>query len=388
MKKRHLGQLFPSSVASATATAAVRQYGPAHLKRGGAVGRAQAMVRSGVPIQQAAADVANLMAKGHAAEVRVSAEQSLDSGLRGDTTVSRPNPIANDPHIDVEVLASDARVNGAQLGVGSARYLARKARKSKANMVVINSEAREQLNASDPVAYKRTADRLVHGDTASQPLTAATSIEDAAVVLENVLTGSARLSEWFKIGAAAVGGADAAVTSFGRSVLFGVVHRLANNRPIDRSVVDDALDAGADAFIKAGLQTYVMVSDFLEIAGAVFDSRLLRTIGGKIVVASAIADVVVSTAKDVLACLRGELTMEEVILRSCVAVLAAGGGVAGWAVGMKVSAGATWWVQLLVTITLTWGGSWLGARLGKALIGPSRAARLEMQTSLGQFRQA
>jgi hypothetical protein len=62
-----------------------------------------------------------------------------------------------------------------------------KVRQPKANKVVINSETSEQLKASEIVPYERTADRLMHSETASLLVTTATVIEDAVAVLETCL---------------------------------------------------------------------------------------------------------------------------------------------------------------------------------------------------------
>jgi hypothetical protein len=369
--RRHVGQNFPHIIASQAANAAVQHHGPAHLTRGGGVGLARAKVRRGTPPETAARVVAEKQAKGHAAELRVSAEQCLDAGLRDGSVLSRPNPISNDPHVDVELLDGVRRVGDAQVGVGSLPYLKGKARRSRAKQVVINAEARSAMKERAPDAYERTSDVLVHEDTSSRELLSATVIGDATEILRGVLDESPRVGEWFKLASAAAGGAEAAFTSFGRSLLCGLVHRLATSRPIDSSIIDEAIDAGVDAFVKTGVQTYVAVGDFLDMAGTVFDFKLLRSVGGKIVVGGAIADVVVTTAKDLLAHLRGELTMDEVVLRGIVTLLAAGGGVMGWAVASKLTAGMPPWLGLIVTIALTMGGSWLGAKLGESLTSPN-----------------
>jgi hypothetical protein len=368
--RRHVGQNFPHIVANKVVDAAIQHHGPAHLARGGGVGLARAAVRRGTSPEVAAKVVAQKQAKGHAAELRVSAEQCVDAGLQGEAVLSRPNPIANDPHIDVELLDGLRRVSDAQVGVGSPSYLKAKARRSRAKQVVINAEARSVLKESAPEAYERTAEVLVYGDTSSRELLSATAVDDATQILKGVLDESPRVGEWFKLASAAAGGAEAALTSFGRSLLGGLVHRLANGTAIDSSLIDEAIDAGLDAGIKVGVQTYVTVGDFLDLAGTVFDFKLLRSVGGKIVIGGAIADVVVTTAKDLLAHFRGELTMEQVVLRGIVTLFGAGGGVVGWAVAAKLTSGMPPWLGLIVTIALTMGGSWLGAMLGESLTSP------------------
>jgi hypothetical protein len=93
------GQNFPFQAADAVARAAVRRYGPGHLERGGPAGRARNEILRGRSVADAAT-IASRQGKGHVAELRVAAELSLRSGLAGRPYNSRPNPRANDPHID------------------------------------------------------------------------------------------------------------------------------------------------------------------------------------------------------------------------------------------------------------------------------------------------
>jgi hypothetical protein len=369
MTRRRIGQSFHSAAADAMAKAAIRQYGPAHLKRGGAIGRAHGQIAKGSSIDQAARYVARVMGKGHAAELRQASEQCIDAGLRQAAVVSRPNPIANDTDVDVEMMLGTRRVAGAQIGVGTVPYLRQKARRSRADQVVVNVEAREQLRVLDPAAYARTTAQVQHSETSAGPLIAGVAEQDAAEILTDALTAS-RLSSWFTVGIAGSAGVEAGLTSFGRSLLFGVVHRMANGQPIDQSVVTDALDMGLDAFAKTAAQTFVITSDFLEKAGVLFDSQLLRSVSGKIVLAGAVAEVVISTARDLFAYSRGEIDFYEVMRRTLMSAIATGGGVGGYMLAMKLTAGAPPWVRVLSIIALTWGGAWLAEQLGKALLAP------------------
>jgi hypothetical protein len=129
-----------------------------------------------------------------AAEVRLAAEQTIDAGMRGSPFVSQPNPIANDPHIDIEILSGSGRVNGAQVGVGKVPYLRLKARRSEADQVIVNAEAREEFRFTDPMAHGRTSDRLQYDETSSKPLRADVVERDSVAVLTDVLSGSERLS--------------------------------------------------------------------------------------------------------------------------------------------------------------------------------------------------
>jgi hypothetical protein len=220
-------------------------------------------------------------------------------------------------------------VNGAQVGVGGTDYLRRKVLSSKAPQVVIDTDARGAFqNAGDP-AFDLSNDRLVHNDTHSGALSAAKVEAESREVLEGMLLGAPSVPEWFKLSIAVDAGIEASILAAGRSLLFGVVGRLHAGQPLDQQLIDDAFVVGQDAFLKSGVHAYMMVSRFLERAGRAFNGRLLKAIGGATVVAGAIAEVVVATAKNLVACLRDEITFEEACRRVGVAAFSAAGGAAG-----------------------------------------------------------
>jgi hypothetical protein len=86
-----------------------------------------------------------------------------------------------------------------------------------------------------------------------------------------------------------------------------------------------------------------------------------------------VAEVVISTARDLFAYSRGEINFNEVMRRTLMSAIATGGGVGGYMLAMKLTAGAPPWVRILSIIALTWGGAWLAEQLGEALLSPGRS---------------
>lgn len=119
-------QSNPLRTAEGLAEASVRRHCPAFLTRGGAVGRARAELARGLNAADAAA-VAAKWGKGHAAELRLASEHSLDAAIRELPFQTRPNALANDPHVDLEVFENKQLADTVQVGVGNVSYLRRKA---------------------------------------------------------------------------------------------------------------------------------------------------------------------------------------------------------------------------------------------------------------------
>lgn len=183
---RYVGNNFPFAALDALTDVAVHQYGPQHLTRGGPAGRARAaMARGATPVVAAA--VATPQGKGHVGEVHVAASHSLYSGLFGEGYHSQPNANASHPHEDIHVLLGNLIANNAQIGVGSPRYLARKAMASNANQVVGNSEALTVLREAADPAYALLQDHMRHEATRSAVLTEEKTAADARVILERLL---------------------------------------------------------------------------------------------------------------------------------------------------------------------------------------------------------
>ena len=377
--RTHTGNI-PPLVAEVLGDLAVRQHAESFLTRGGGVGRAQSELRKGLPIADAAR-IAAKQAKGHGAEIRQAAELTTEAGWTYQPYRGRPNKVANDPHIDVEVVRGHQRVNGAQLGVGSPKYLARKARLSKAPQVVVNSEAREELDALDPVAFARTADRLAHDGTRARVLRGKQVEEETRQSLERSLRGETAVGTSVKFGRAAGAGANSFVLNFGKGMLFEVVEALALGRKIDPDRVKRILADSGESAVRTALQTYATVEHYLSQAGAAYQGKLLHAASRRAVWIGAVVDVIVSTAKDVVRWFHGEITFEDVLRRAGVSVCAAGGGAMAAVLAAQVCRGLPPWLLIPLVLLAGWGGTKLGSKAGEALFLPGPMTGPEPSTT-------
>jgi hypothetical protein len=378
--------LFPFQSANAVATAAVRQYGRGFLERGGPIGRARAEFARGASLQSAVA-VAARQGKGHVAELRLAAEHSLDCGLRGHDYHTAPNRLANDPHRDLEIWDRHGKVvNDAQVGVGSDRYLRRKILRSQARQVIVNSEAHDALGRAGDLAHSLSSDHLEHRGTSSGSLSGGRVHEEAEDILEAALLETPSVPEWFKVSISLSAAMSATVVTFARSLLVGAVERLHSGQPFDRSLVENAFRSGIPAFAKGGVQSYLLVNRFLGAAGPGFDGRLLSKLGKTAAVASAIAEVVVDTAMEVLACLRGEIDFAELCRRTLMAVVSAGGALLAFAVAARATTGLHPWLSMLLTALAALAGAHLARKGAEALLPPAARARTPSRPDARELR--
>jgi len=352
------------------ADAAVFKHGPQFLKRGGPVNRALSEFCRGSSPDEAAA-IAAQQGKGHVAELRLASEQTLSSGLLGKPYRSRLNPVVNDPHVDIEVLRSETRVNDAQVGVGSARYLARKARKSRASQVVVNKETRKILKNNDEFAYKRTSASLVHDGTSSDTLSGSRAEDEASYILERIILGKPEISFLSKLDIACSQGARSFVGTFGTSLLYDVVDRLNRGAPFDSTMIERALRIGANSGLRTAIQSYTLVDAFLEKAGNTFRSRLLHAAGRSTLWAGAVADIVVSTSIEIVDWIKGSISFEELLRRTGVHITTAGGATLGVALVLPLCSRLPWWASIIVCIGAGWAGCKIGRKVGDSIFNPT-----------------
>lgn len=361
--------LNPMRAAAGLTDAALQHYGTEYLRRGGAVGRALSEVRKGAT-PEAAASVAAVFGKGHAAEIRLAAEQSIDAGLRNLPYFTQPNVVANHPHADL-LLRDRGRVAlTVQVGVGGVGYLKAKAKASQAEVVVVPSDVKTKLCADKHPACQRVTDRVSYRGSSSGGLDSELVIEDAKAILVRAIEADSRVGELRKWSIAATGGIGAAVDSFGTSLLYEAVERLWKNQPFEWGMVERAAMSAGKAGVRSALQTYLAVDDFLIHARRAFNARILQKVARGVVWTGAVADVVVSTAVEVWRWLKQEISFEELLRRFGVHATAAAGGAAGAAAGLALTAGSPAWVSVLVVLGLGFVGWNLGRALGEELFVP------------------
>ncbi len=360
---------IPPLVVEAIGNAAVSQHGEWFLKRGGSLGRARSEVQKGNTIPFAAVTAAR-QGKGHMAELRQAAELTTNAGWTFQPYWSRPNPVANDPHIDLEVLKGPVRVNGAQVGVGRPEYLAQKAQRSMAPQVVINTEAREEMRQRYPDAFARTTDHISHNDTRAHPLSGERAEEEARQILEHSLRGEPMLGLGAKAGLAVGAGAQSFIWSFGQGMLFEVVEAIAQGRGIDPARVKQVLAGSAENAARTILQTSLLVENFLTKAGTAYKGKLLHAAARRTVLVGAVVDVIISTAKDVVKWIQHEISFEDLLRRAGVNVFSAGGAALGALGAAYLSRGMPWWAQVFTCVLAGWAGSKLGTKVGEVMFLP------------------
>ncbi len=350
--------------AEALARGAVELHAPWILTRGGPAQRAANLVDRGVPVGIAANEAAK-QGKGHIGELQQSASYSAVSGSRWQPLRARPNPVANDRAIDVEVRAGRRLRTGAQVKVGTPAYVRRAVRQRGAPFLIVNAEARRALVATGEIAPD-VLDRLQYGEIESSQLTAADSHAVAAGTLERMLSED----DWFPSAFEHSFRAGARATA--ESFATGMIHELAismicgetfDPRLAARRVFEGALRAGA----KAAVQTGLLLDAFLERAGEHFSSRLLHRISRSTVVLGAIAEVIVETAIDVHAVLTGEMTFEDLLRRFGVHVCTAAGAAAGAALAIVLTGGAAVWVQAVAGLVGAYAGGRAGRHVGNTI---------------------
>lgn len=361
--------LNPMRAAAGLTDAALQQYGVEYLRRGGAVGRALSEVRRGAEVEAAAATGA-IFGKGHAAEMRLAAEQSIDAGLRDLPFFTQPNSVANHPHADLLLRDRGRVARTVQVGVGSVSYLKAKAKASQAGVVVVPADVKAKLCADNHPACGRVTDRVSYRGTSSGVLDAEVVTEDARTILVRAIAAESRVGELAKWSIATTGGIGAAVDSFGTSLLYEVVERLWKKQPFEWGMVERAAISAGKAGVRSALQTYLAVDDFLRHARRAFNARILQKVARGVVWTGAVADVVVSTAVEVWRWLKQEISFDELLRRFGVHATAAAGGGVGAAAGLVLTAGAPAWVSMLVVLGLGLVGWKLGRALGEELFRP------------------
>jgi len=359
------------TAAAALATIAANYYAPDFLARGGAAGRAHSAVANGHALAEAAA-IGARQGKGHLAEVQLATQFTVGSGLKHAGVHCAPNSVANHPHDDLLLTRGTEAVGSVQVGVGSTGYVATKAAKTQANLLVVDQAALKAAQGATSTA----SDRLCHAGVSTDPLDGDKLQADAATILQRLIEGNPSVTMVMKLGVAGMSAAKGGVTAFAQSLLFDTVDCLFAGRPFDGAMVERAWNAALNGAARSGLQTYLSVEHFLRQAQTAFDAKLLYQAGRAVAWTGAVADVVVSTAMDLVAWIRGKISFESLLRRFGVNVCEAAGAAAG-ATGALCGMAALsllerlpWWATLLLVFGAAWFGGGAGRRIGEAIFSP------------------
>ena len=357
--------VLPLAATDALSSAAVSLHAPWALVRGGPVQRAANLMARGAPVLEASR-IAARQGKGHVGEIQQSATYSARSGALGRPFHARPNPQANDPRVDVELRrGSRGRAAGAQVKVGSARYVLRAAQSGRYQMLVVNKEAREAIAEGHGWDL---SDRLDFRGSEATTLSAAHCEETATESIVRVLRDEAPVGWFDTVVSCAQAGGRVALESFATGLLADVVHAAWSGVAMDlKAAVRAAASSAGRSAGRAAVQSYLLVQQFLSRARAQFSDRLLHRIASSTVTLGAVAEVIVETAINLVCVLRGEMSFEDLLRSFGVHVVTAAGGTAGLALAGLLTGGASWWVQGLAMLVGGALGAYGGRRVGIAL---------------------
>ncbi len=331
-----LSASFPLASPQALADIATAVHAPHMLTRGGPYQRALNLVARGADPFDASLTAA-AQGKGHVAELAQSTHFTVAAAALGRSVRARPNRIANDPYVDVEVLhRRGARTHGAQLKVGSPSYIRRAVRAGKYEHMIVNAEAMAAV-AGEP----GITDHLDHRGIAAPQVTAEEAETTAVDVLHRMLLEHESVTQLETIAHAARAGLRDGVVSFALGLVGGISDAVFRGIEIDlRATITSAFAGGARAATRTGLEAWLLLQRFVKEAGGAFSSRLVQRIARSRIATSAIAEVVVETAMDVVDVLRGRLSFEDLLRRFGVHVTtAAGAAVAAAAASAGAGAG-------------------------------------------------
>lgn len=359
----------PLTSPSALASFATAAHAPHILTRGGPYQRAfNVMQRGSDPLT--ASVVAAAQGKGHVAELAQSAHFTTASAALGRSRRARPNPIANDPLVDVEVVRRSRRTWGTQLKVGSPAYVRRAVRAGKYENLIVNAEAFTHVAHEVGVA-----DRLDHAGVTAPQLTAAEAEATAIEVLERMLTEREAVTQLDALLHAGQAAFRDGVVTFGLGLAGELAGAMFGGLAVDlRSAVDAAFGGAARSAARTGIEAWMLMQRFASKARAAFCSRLLHRIAQSRIMVSAIAEVVVETAIDLVDVLRGRMSFEDLLRRFGVHVTTAGGAAIGVAAGLALARGGPWWLSGLAALLGGWVGAKGGRAVGEALFMPAPPA--------------
>ncbi len=361
----------PLLAVSGVADAAVHRFGPKYLERGGPAARVIREAAKGKSAQEAARIAAH-QGKGHIAELRQSAEFTARAGIFGEPCLAWPNPVANDPQLDVLVGRNGVVISGAQVGVGSPRYLTNKIRKSLAPQVVVNGEALQAISARHPAVAARARDRHFSCGVEALPLSKEQVEQEAQELLRGTLLRSAPTDVGTAFAIATNKALESFVPAAGVSLLYEVVESRWTGRPLEPGALERAVKYGCRAAARTALQTVMVVDQFLASARLAYNAKLIRAASRGAIWAGGVADVILATASDVLAWARNEIDLNELLTRAGVHLFSAGGAMAAVALALAVTKSSPGWLQGLAVAALGIGGALVGRHLGEAVLRPDR----------------
>lgn len=371
MKQRNRDPLLlpPSQAAASSALSRavnLRCSGSA-LRRGGATARARKLRDELGLDREDAAILASDQGKGHTAEIHQASTYTANNGSRRRRHRARPNPRANDPVIDVEVLRHNRVDGGRQVKVGQESYVARAVRSGKyPPPVVANAEACEALWEKF-MTRADVDDRMrMHGGSSAQ-LRESEALEISSHALVRAMQNRRGLETLDKLAIMARAGWSDGLSNFVLVAATGIA-KASSDAEVGQ-VFERALSAGLRATARTTLQAGYLVWRFDANARAQFSAGLVHRIGSESVAAGEGAEVIVETILDLVAVRRGEMDMSAFWSNLGIQTCRAAGGTAGALTMARLTRDAPWWVQGVAMLMGQVVGRELGTRAGQSLFG-------------------
>jgi hypothetical protein len=360
----------PFGAPAAIAEAAVQTFAPAILTRGGPYQRAANLVARGETLAYAT-ETASAQGKGHMGELMQSVEYSARAGSLGNGHHARPNPIANDPRIDVQVLLGRRVVVGSQLKVGTVEYVWRAYRSGNYWALIANAEARDELLRRGWITEQDVRSALEHEGVLAGTLTASRCKAACIDVLTRMLMGSANVGQLEMLALSARAGTRDGIVAFSIAALHQVAQSFVERRPVEwASVLPEALRSGARAAARSAVQTRLLLEKFVRAAGTAFADKLVHRIASSALLLGAVSEVVVETAIDLVAVVHGGMTWEELLRRAGVHVCTAAGAALGVALVSVLTGGLPFWITIIGSIAAGYAGGHAGRAVGQAVFMP------------------
>lgn len=342
------------------------------LRRTGAVQHATAAMKRGVPLEKAAAGAATV-GKGAYGEVQQVASFNGRAAALGKPTRAKVNRVANAPRDDAFIRTVGRATEGRQFKNAKPAQLERAISSQAYDHVVVPTE---HCGAVQDVAARNgvtISDRLGTDLVAAEPMSIEASTEITTELLERILRGDALASEVDRLGIALKAGAGDALVTMSLQLVAEVADAAWHRRPIDlKEAATVALVSGLKAGARTSIQTRILLSEFTATAQAAFRLRLVQRVTASTLVAGAVAELVVETAFDFVAVLRGEMTHAELLERFGVNAFRAAGGLAGAALACAVTRWAPAWVTVILILVFSFILAWLAEKAGRLVIAATR----------------
>jgi len=368
----------PVAVADGVARIAARRSAQDSISRRGPVVRARRMVAAGVSTESAAEAMAKV-AKGYVAEAQLAASVSARSGLVGSNVGAYPNRNAFDPTDDIILTQAGIRSGAVQVKNGQRDYILKQVESGKYPSIVANRDAVEGLERIGGLAKGQVSSCIDHAGVRSVEFSSVETHQEAKDLLVSALQESSHSEHVMALACAVKSGTADGVVNFGLSLVSQAVEDRLSGRPSEfLPMVGEAVKAGAKAVLRTTVVTYSQSITLLRRAKGAFSARLIRAITSSTLVMSAIADVVVDFAFDVVDVLRGKIDEETLFRNLGVNSCGALGGLAGAGLALLATRDAPWWLKLLLVGVGLWLGAVYGRRLGKHLFRDEEATLPEV----------